>query len=214
MNGTYNNLNLFPIPWMKKKLEIIYDKNIEGNLFLMYKKLNFEKSLDCNNLINIIHDSNIIIDNLHPIYFYFPFELNEFTKNLILNLKKLLPNLSYIILGGFKDTISNLNELDYINNVYSNYPELRNIIDYSYLIDDSKVFEIFTSLSDTQRIHIHPNSSCTLSGISLNFQVNKFSPSNITHVFFVDLLSEDNSNFINYYIKGLTNKNNNFNFNF
>ncbi|MGL5693441.1 MAG: hypothetical protein ACRCXA_05135, partial [Peptostreptococcaceae bacterium] len=151
-------------------------------------------------------------DNLHPIYFYFPFEINDSMKNLLLHIKYLLPNFSYIILGGFNN--SSLNELDYINNIYSTYPELKNTIDYSYLIDNSRIFEIFTSLSDTQRLHITPSSSCTISGSVLDFNLNKFNLNNITHVFFVSLLPEDNTEFVNYYIKGLTNKNNNFNFNF
>ena len=212
MNNIYNNVNLLSAPWMKKKLENLYDKKLNGNLFLIYNELKSTEEISCNHLIKLLDDNNIIIDSTHPIYFYFPLEVDNLIKTLILTVKYLIPKDSYIILGGFIENYPNTNELDCISNLYNVYPELKNIIDSSYLIDKSKEFEIFTSLSDTQRIHIYPDSSCTVSGPTLEYNLNKFS--NSTHVSFVKLVSEESSDFVNYYIKGLTNKNNNFNFNF
>ena len=59
----------------------------------------------------------------------------------------------YIILGGYKDTYPNLNELDCLANLCSKYENLDSIVNYSYLIDNDKTYEIFTSLSDTQNIY-------------------------------------------------------------
>lgn len=212
MNNIYNNVSLLPTPWMKKKLETLYDKKLNGNLFLIYNELKSENEISCNHLIKLLDDNNIIIDSTHPIYFYFPLELDNLIKTLILTIKYLFPKDAYIILGGFIENYPNLNESDCIYNLYNTYPELKNTVDFSYLIDKSKEFEIFTSLSDTHRIHIDPTSSCTVSGPTLEYNLSKFS--NVTHVSFVKLLSEESSDFFNYYIKGLTNKNNNFNFNF
>ncbi|MBC5995598.1 hypothetical protein EAI30_04115 [Romboutsia ilealis] len=212
MNNIYSSLNLLPTPWMKKKLETIYDKKLNGNLFLIYNELKSTYEISCNHLIKLLDDNNITIDSTHPIYFYFPLEVDNLIKTLILTIKYLIPKDTYIILGGFIENYPNLNESDCVYNLYNIYPELKNTIDFSYLIDKSKEFEIFTSLSDTHRIHIDPASSCTVSGPMLEHNLNKFK--NATHVSFIKLLSEESSDFVNYYIKGLTNKNNNFNFNF
>mgnify|MGYP000212211940 CR=1 FL=1 len=121
----------------------------------------------------------------------------------------------YIILGGYKDTYPNLNELDCLANLCSKYENLDSIVNYSYLIDNDKTYEIFTSLSDTQKIYINPISSCSVSGIVLNYHMKQLNPNNVTHISFVDLMNSpyDNS-FISCYLKGLTNNNNNFNYNF
>ncbi len=42
MNNIYNNVSLLPTPWMKKKLETLYDKKLNGNLFLIYNELKSE----------------------------------------------------------------------------------------------------------------------------------------------------------------------------
>ena len=212
MNNIYNNISLLPIPWMKKKLETLYDKKLNGNLFLIYNELKSKNEISSSNLIKLLDDNNIIIDNTHPIYFYFPMEIDNLINKLILTIKYLYPKNSYIILCGFIENYPNLNESDCIYNLYNIYPELKNNIDFSYLIDKSKEFEIFTSLSDTQRINIDPNSSCALYAPILDNNLNK--SNNATHISFVKLLSDETSEFFNYYIKGLTNKNNNFNFNF
>ena len=108
-----------------------------------------------------------------------------------------------------------LNELDCLANLCSKYENLDSIVNYSYLIDNDKTYEIFTSLSDTQKIYINPISSCSVSGIVLNYHMKQLNPNNVTHISFVDLMNSpyDNS-FISCYLKGLTNNNNNFNYNF
>lgn len=207
-------MNLLPIPWMKQKLEGIYEKNLSGELFLIYNELKSTDEVNYNNVIKLLDDYNVVVDSIHPIYFYFPLEVNILIKNLILTIKSLFPGHAYVILGGFNENYPNLNELDCISNLYFKYPELKNTVDYLYLIDSSKKFEIFTSLSDTQRVHIEPDSSCSISGPILDYNSNKFNNNNVSHICFVKLIAEESSDFINHYIKGLTNKNNNFNFNF
>ena len=89
------------------------------------------------------------------------------------------------------------------------------LVDFAYLIDDSKCYEIFTSLSDTQRIYINPISSCAISGPTLNYHVKNINPNNTTHISFVNLMDDTMaSNYVDCYLKGLTNNNNNFNYNF
>ena len=83
------------------------------------------------------------------------------------------------------------------------------------LIDNDKTYEIFTSLSDTQKVCINPLSSCTISGITLNYHSKHINPNNANHLSFVNLMEDNCSEyFIDCYLKGLTNNNNNFNFNF
>ncbi len=121
----------------------------------------------------------------------------------------------YIILGGYKHNYLNLNELDCLANLCSIYKDLDSLINYAYLIDNNKAYEIFTSLSDTQKIYINPLSSCTISGITLNYHHNHLNTNNINHISFVNLMDDTcNENFVDYYLKGLTNNNNNFNYNF
>ena len=121
----------------------------------------------------------------------------------------------YIILGGYKDIYPNLNKLDCLANLCSKYENLDSIVSYSYLIDSDKTYEIFTSLSETQNIYINPISSCSISGIVLNYHMNQLNPNNVTHVSFVNLMDYPyNDSFIDYYLKRLTNNNNNFNYNF
>ena len=214
MGNNFNKINLLPIPWMKQKLESIYEKSINGNLFLIYNEFGSSEYINYRNIIDLLDRYNIIIDHTHPIYFYFPIEVDNLIRNLILAIKSILPNHSYIILAGYKEYYPNFNEVNCIANIYSVYPELKDNVEFSYLIDSSKSFEIFTSLSDTQRINIKPESSCTISGPAFNYNINHPSSNSITHISFVKLIGESSSEFVDYYIKGLTNKNNNFNFNF
>lgn len=214
MNNNFNQVNLLPIPWMKQKLESIYEKKFYGDLFLIFSDFKSNIEINSKTIIDLLDNFNISIDNAHPIYFYFPIEVNDFIKNLIIILKSLFPNNSYIILCGFKENYINLNNINCITNLYNSYPELKNKIDNYYLIDNSKSFEIFTSLSDTQRINILPSSSCTISCPILDYKFYNLNIGRLTHVCFVELIEDKSPNFTNYYIKGLTNKNNNFNFNF
>ena len=208
-------MNLLPIPWMKLKLESIYDVNLYGNLYLIFNDINYNYNIDTNSLSNLLVDHNILVDDSHPLYLYLPMELNDQIYKLMTSFKYLYKDNIYIILGGYKDTYPNLNELDCLANLCSKYENLDSIVNYSYLIDNDKTYEIFTSLSDTQKIYINPISSCSVSGIVLNYHMKQLNPNNVTHISFVDLMNSpyDNS-FISWYLKGLTNNNNNFNYNF
>lgn len=209
-------MNLLPIPWMKQKLEVIYETNLYGNLYLIYTELNFKNYTDTtsNILTNLIDDYNIIVDNNNSLYLYLPIEVDDFIKDLIISFKSIFKENIYIVLGGYKQNHKNLNELDIVANLYNKFPKLNGLIDLAYLIDDYKSYEIFTSLSDTQRIYIQPNSSCTISGPILNYNMKNLNPLNTTHISFVTLIDDYSSNNImEYYIKGFTNKNNNFNYN-
>ncbi|SCH38334.1 hypothetical protein [Romboutsia sp. 1001713B170207_170306_H8] len=214
MNNNFDQINLLPIPWMKQKLESIYEKKFCGDLFLFFSNLRSSTKVNPKTITDLLDNLNIVIDNTHPIYFYFPTEVNDFINDLIITLKSLFPNNAYIILCGFKEIYISSNNMDYIANLCDFYPHLRNKIDGCCLIDSSKSFEIFTSLSDTQRINILPNSSCTISCPILDYKFYNINICNLNHVCFVELIEDKSSNFTNYYIKGLTNKNNNFNFNF
>lgn len=210
-------MNILPIPWMKQKLESIYSSSLYGNLYLIYNNLNYENyyNIDSSILFNLLNDYNIIIDENNPLYLYFPLEINDFIESLILSFKHLYKKDCKIIVGKYTKEYYNYINTNFIQNLnISNYT-LKNSIDYSYIIDDLKCYEIFTSLSDTQKIYINPESSCTISGPMLNYHIKEENPNNVTHICFVDLMNDDsNNNFIDYYIKGLTNSNNNFNYNF
>ncbi|MGL4911304.1 MAG: hypothetical protein ACRC3Y_02620, partial [Romboutsia sp.] len=134
--------------------------------------------------------------------------------DLIIGFKSLFKENLHIVLGGYRQNYETLNELDIIANLYNKFPELNGLVDLAYLINDSKSYEIFTSLSDTQRIYIQPNSSCTISGPTLNYHMKNLNPINTTHISFVSLMDNCSSNDVmDCYIKGFTNKNNNFNYN-
>ena len=209
-------MNLLPIPWMKQKLEVIYETNLYGNLYLIYTDLNFKNYTDTTStiLINLLDDYNINVDNNNLLYLYFPMEVDYFIKDLIICFKSFFKENVQIVLGGYIQNYTTINELDIVANLYNKFPELSSLIDYAYLINDSKSFEIFTSLSDTQRIYIQPNSSCTISGPTLNYHMKNLNPLNTTHISFVTLMDNCSSNNVmECYIKGFTNKNNNFNYN-
>lgn len=208
-------MNLLPVPWMKQKLESIYEEKLYGNLYLIYNNLDFNNiNLTTYDLINLLDDFNITINDTNPLYLYFPIEMNDFIKNLILSFKSISKDNVYVVLGGYKENYLNSNELDLSYDLYMKFPELKGLIDYTYLIDTSKSFEIFTSLSDTQRIYINPLSSCTISGSILNYNLKQINPNDTNHISFVTLMDEFLADsFVDCYIKGLTNKNNNFNYN-
>lgn len=210
-------MNLTPIPWMKQKLEVIYNTNLYGNLYLMYSNLNFENYTDATTtiLLNLLDDYNIDVDQNNPLYLYFPLELNFFIKDLIISFKSLFKENTYIILGGYVENYPSCNELDPVYDLYAKFPELTGTINFSYLIDNSKCYEIFTSLCDTQRIYIDPTTSCTISGPTLNYHIKNANPNNSNHISFVNLMDGVMANnYVDCYLKGLTNNNNNFNYNF
>lgn len=217
MNNPNTNIEVLPIPWMKQKLEVIYDINILGNLYIMFNELKF---CDINNMSpsvihNALSDCNIYIDDKHPLYLYLPSEVNDFTKKLITTFKGLYSDNVYIILGGYKEFYPTSNNLDCVADLYMFYPNLVNTVHASYLIDSSKCYEIFTSLSDTQRVYIDPKLACTITGPTLNYHIKNNNAHNATHISFVRMLDESlYCNLPDYYLKGLTNKNNNFNFNY
>ncbi|MCA9748697.1 MAG: hypothetical protein KC414_06300, partial [Romboutsia sp.] len=172
-------------------------------------------NIDTNSLSNLLVDHNILVDDSHPLYLYLPMELNDQIYKLMTSFRYLYKDNVYIALGGYKDTYQNLNELDCLANLCSKYENLDSIVNYSYLIDNDKTYEIFTSLSDTQKIYINPISSCSVSGIVLNYHMKQLNPNNVTHISFVDLMNSPyDDSFISCYLKGLTNNNNNFNYNF
>ena len=208
-------MNLLPIPWMKLKLESIYDVNLYGDLYLIFNDIDSNYNINSYSLRTLLENHNILVDNSHPLYLYLPMELNNQIYKLMTYFKDLYHDNVYIILGGYKDTYPNLSELDCLTNLCSRYENLDSIINYSYLIDNDKIYEIFTSLSDTQKIYIDPLSSCSISGIALNYHMKQLNPNNVTHISFVNLIDSSYSDrFIDYYLKGLTNNNNNFNYNF
>lgn len=209
-------MNLLPVPWMKQKLESIYEEKLFGNLYLIYNDLDFNinNNLSTYDLINLLNDFNINVDNTNSIYIYLPIEVNDFIENLILSFKSISRDNIYIILGGYKENYLNFSDLDLSYDLYMKFPRLKGLIDYTYLIDTSKCFEIFTSLSDTQRIYINPLSSCTISGSILNYNLKQINPNSTSHLSFVTLMDEFLADsFVDCYLKGLTNKNNNFNYN-
>ena len=207
-------MNLLPIPWMKLKLEDIYDVKLYGTLYLIFNDINSNYNIDTHSLSNLLEENNILIDKLHPLYLYLPIELNNQLYKLMTSFKFLYKDNVYIVLGGYKDTYPNLNELDCLSNLCSKYENLDSIVNYAYLINNDKTYEIFTSLSDTQKIHINPLSSCSISGVVLNYHMKQTNPNNVTHISFVNLINSSyDDSFINYYLRGLTNKNSNFNYN-
>lgn len=217
MNNLVAQVQILPIPWMKQKLEAMYDKSIFGNLFVMFSNLELDdlENLTSSAVDEILSNCNIIIDDNHPLYLYLPLEVNNTIKKLITIFKTLYNNNVYIILGGYKEFYPTSNELDCIADLYMFYPNLTDTVYNSYLIDSCNQFEIFTSLCDTQRININPTYSCTICGPTLNYHIKHASPKNTTHISFIKLLDESLLNeATDYYLKGLTNKNNNFNFNY
>ena len=52
-------MNLLPIPWMKLKLESIYNVNLYGNLYLIFNDINNSYNIDTNSLSNLLVDHNI-----------------------------------------------------------------------------------------------------------------------------------------------------------
>ncbi len=207
-------MNLLPIPWMKLKLENIYDINLYGYLYLIFNDINSNCNIDTTSLSTLLEENNILVDDSHPLYLYLPMELNNHIYKLMTSFKELYQDNVYIILGGYKDIYPNLNELDCLANLCSKYENLDFIVNYSYLINSDKTYEIFTSLSDTQNIYINPISSCSISGIVLNYHMNQLNPNNVTHISFVNLIDYPyNDGFVDYYLKGLNNNNNNFNYN-
>ena len=195
-------MNLLPIPWMKLKLESIYNVNLYGNLYLIFNDINNSYNIDTNSLSNLLVDHNILVDDSHPLYLYLPMELNDQIYKLMTSFRYLYKDNVYIILGGYKDTYPNLNELDCLANLCSKYENLDSIVNYSYLIDNDKTYEIFTSLSDTQKIYINPISSCSVSGIVLNYHMKQLNPNNVTHISFVDLMNSPyDDSFISCYLK-------------
>lgn len=208
-------MNLLPIPWMKLKLENIYNINLYGNLYLIFNDINNNYNINANSLNTLLEKHNILINKSHPLYLYLPIELNSQLYKLMICFKHLYQNNVYIILGGYKNIYPNLNELDCLANLCIQYENLDSIVNYSYLINDDKIYEIFTSLSDAHRIYINPLSSCSISGVVLNYHMKQLNPNNVTHISFVNLMdSSYNDNFVDYYLNRLTNNNNNFNYNF
>lgn len=209
-------MNLLPIPWMKQKLEIIYNVNLYGSLYILFNELKHDlHNNDTNTINNLLNDCNILIDDYHPLYLYLPLELNDYLYNLMVSFKSLYKNNVYIILGGYKFNHPDLSELDCLANLCSKYSNLDCIVNNAYLINDDKTYEIFKSLSDTQNIYINPLSSCSISGITLNYHLKQLNPNNVNHISFVNLMDDSfNDNFVECYLKGLTNKNNNFNYYF
>lgn len=217
MNNFIDNINLMPIPWMKQKLEVIYETEILGKLFILFNSIQCDdvSYINSSTISNLLFDNNITVDDTHPLYVYLPYEVNELTKKFITTFKWLYNDNVYIIFGGYKDYYPTTNVLDPISDLYMFYPALINSVYKSYLIDSSKSYEIFTSLYDTQRICIDLKASCTISGPTLHYNIKNNNPSNSTHISLVKLLDESESlNITDYYLKGLTNKNNNFNFNY
>lgn len=106
-------MKLLPIPWMKQKLENIYDMNLYGNLFLIYNdKNNTIYNTETNYLNNLLYDYNILVDDYNPLYIYLPLELNNQLYKLINSFKSLYKDNVYIVLGGYKENYSGLSQLD------------------------------------------------------------------------------------------------------
>jgi D-serine dehydratase len=209
-------MNLLPIPWMKQKLEVIYEKKLYGNLYLMYNDLNSKNFTDTSTtfLLDLLDNYNINPCQNNALYLYLPIEVDSFIKNLILSFKSLFKENIYIVLGGYLKNNTSPNELDHIADLYTQFPQLNGLIDFAYIIDDSKCYEIFTSLCDTQRISINPATSCTISGPTLNYHIKSPNPNDIDHISFINLMDDITANnYFDTYLKGLTNNNNNFNFN-
>lgn len=207
-------MNLLPIPWMKQKLEIIYDVNLYGSLYILFNEIKHNlHNNDANTINNLLNSYNILVDDYHPLYLYFPLELNYYLYNLMVSFKSLYKDNVYIILGGYKFNHPDLNELDCLANLCSKYNNLDCIVNNAYLINDDKSYEILKSLSDTQNIYINPLSSCLISGITLNYHLKQPNPNNVNHISFVNLMDDSsNDNLFKCHLKGLTNKNNNFNY--
>ncbi|RDY29739.1 hypothetical protein CHL78_000790 [Romboutsia weinsteinii] len=218
MINSNHSIKVSPIPWMKQKLEVLYDFNLHGNLYLIYSDLKkdlYNSNIDILYISNLLDYFNIVVDDQHLLYVYFPINISELTKNLILTFKNLSPENVYIILGGYSSDLDNLTKSNYLSSIYKDFPKLENIISESYLVHQSKTYEIFTSLSDTQRIFISSDSACTISGPTLNFHMKHSNPNHVNHISFVQLLDESQiGKSVDFYLRGLTNKNNNFNYNF
>ena len=92
-------MNLLPIPWMKLKLESIYDVNLYGNLYLIFNDINYNYNIDTNSLSNLLVDHNILVDDSHPLYLYLQMELNDQIYKLMTSFKYLYKDNVYINLG-------------------------------------------------------------------------------------------------------------------
>ena len=92
-------MNLLPIPWMKLKLESIYNVNLYGNLYLIFNDINYNYNIDTNSLSNLLVDHNILVDDSHPLYLYLPMELNDQIYKLMTSFRYLYKDNVYIILG-------------------------------------------------------------------------------------------------------------------
>lgn len=212
-----NAIEILPIPWMKQKLESIYDISFYGRLHLMYKPLDSSNNtyIDPIYIISILDNLNILVDNFHKIYLYLPLKITTLIEQIIITFKKLFNNNVIIIIGGYKDEYQYLNKSNLIGNLYNKFPNLTNLVDSYFLIDSTKQYEIFTSLSDTQSVFITLQSTSSISATTLNFHLSQKNPINTNHISFVELIDESKSDkFVDYYLKGLTNKNNNFNYKF
>ncbi|HJG95995.1 MAG TPA: hypothetical protein K8V90_02710 [Romboutsia timonensis] len=206
-------MNLLPIPWIKQKLEKIYNVNLYGKLYLMFNDIVNDYNIDTNTLKTLINSYNILVNESHPLYLYLPIELNYNVYKLMISFKYLYHDNIYIVLCGYKDNYPNLNELDCLANLCSKYENLDSIVSYACLIDSNKIYKIINALLDTQQIYINPLSSCSISGIVLNYHINQLNPNNVTHISFIDLMYFSyNDISINYYLNELSN-NNNFNYN-
>ena len=90
-------MNLLPIPWMKLKLESIYNVNLYGNLYLIFNDISNNYNIDTNSLSNLLVDHNILVDDSHPLYLYLPMELNDQIYKLMTSFKYLYKDNIYII---------------------------------------------------------------------------------------------------------------------
>ena len=88
-------MNLLPIPWMKLKLESIYNVNLYGNLYLIFNDINNSYNIDTNSLSNLLVDHNILVDDSHPLYLYLPMELNDQIYKLMTSFRYLYKDNEY-----------------------------------------------------------------------------------------------------------------------
>lgn len=202
-------MKLVSVPCMKRKLEVIYDKSIKGNLYLMYNNLEFKNytNITYKIILSLLDEYNINVNINSPIYLYLPFNLNSFLVDLISSIKSLFNKDIYIILCGYNEEFINLDKYKNLSFIYSKYPKINNLIDDLYLLDKSRCYEVFTALSDTQSIYINPDSSCTISTSILKNQP-EFTLASTNHICFVDIIENIDANYyFDLYLKGLTNDN-------
>ena len=82
-------MNLLPIPWIKQKLEKIYNVNLYGKLYLMFNDIVNDYNIDTNTLKTLINSYNILVNESHPLYLYLPIELNYNVYKLMISFKYL-----------------------------------------------------------------------------------------------------------------------------